>query len=220
MDLRLTPRQSKCHAKRPSSRADASKANLVRSREMTNDPKTLITEGQQARKEGRLLDAKAAFTQAVQLSRDHAAESPRKEAPPLAQALSCLARVERTLREISASLRHYQEAAKLYRERNQPLMLAHTIRHVADILRENGDLTPAAASDYEEALRIYRDHPETEPLDLANTLRGYALFKSATGHPQAAIAFWQEARNLYADVNVQAGVDEAEKQIAALSARE
>ncbi len=199
------------------------------SSEVQSGAQTLIGRGQQARRDGRLSEAKAAFTQAVFEIRD-SGDSPASESDKeLGQALSCLARVERMLGEIPASLQHYQEAAAVYRSAKpgsgQSLKLAHTVRHIADLLRVNGDPAPAATN-YDEALLIYRDHPETEPLDLANTLRGYALLKGGGGHPEAAIAYFCEARTLYERAAAQTGLDmqpaydEMDREIARLTSRE
>ena len=96
-----------------------------------------------------------------------------------------------------------------------PLRLAHTVRHVGDILREDKQLEPAGPC-YREALEIYRAHEDTPPLDLANAIRGYALLKAETGERQDAIALWQEAGELYAQVHVEAGVAESERRVALL----
>jgi tetratricopeptide (TPR) repeat protein len=69
---------------------------------------------------------------------------------------------------------------------------------------------------YNEALEIYRSHVQTPPLDLANALRGFALLQANLGKTEEAKQLWQEARDLYADQDVQAGVDEADRQIAHL----
>ena len=193
---------------------------------LQDGPKTLIAQGYEARRAGNSQEAKAVFTRAVNLSRA-VVESDPKASPQLAEALTSLGQVERDLGEISAALQHYQEAAELYRslpsDAAQPLAVAHTVRHVADIMRVNGDLVPAAAGFYDEALLIYRDHPETSPLDLANTLRGYALLKASSGHSQAAIAFFEEARILYIEAAEKTGLDlqpafeEVDRQIAQLS---
>jgi tetratricopeptide (TPR) repeat protein len=114
------------------------------------------------------------------------------------------------------ALKHYSEAAGIYREQNNPLRLAHTIRHVGDIYQQTKQ-SQLAGPFYAEALEIYRRHPETSPLDLANTLRGYALQQEATGNAAQAKLFWQEAGELYAAVNVQAGVSESERRIAFLT---
>jgi len=111
----------------------------------------------------------------------------------------------------------YQEAVSLHRRLDRPLVLAHTIRHVADILRNQAQLD-LASSNYAEALAIYRAHAETPPLDLANALRGYALLKASNGEQEGAAKLWQEAGVLYAAAGVEAGVAESEAQVARLIA--
>jgi tetratricopeptide (TPR) repeat protein len=97
-------------------------------------------------------------------------------------------------------------------------MLAHAVRHVADILREQGQPAKAAPF-YEEALEIYRNHEEAGPLDLANAIRGYALLKADLGDPDEATFLWHEAMALYAEAGMQAGVTECQSQIAFLMGR-
>ena len=167
-------------------------------------------QGHQARRERRMDDAKRIFAEAVNAARLS------KDRPWLAQAYTELGRTERDLHETDAALRHYEEAAAVYRRLDEPLRLAHTVRHVGDILREDGKLEPAGPC-YREALEIYRAHPETPPLDLANAIRGYALLEDDVGRQDQALTLWREARELYASVNVQAGVDEGDRQIARLS---
>jgi hypothetical protein len=67
-------------------------------------------------------------------------------------------------------------------------------------------------------LRIYRDHPETPPLDLANALRGWALLKESMGEIKPAREQWQEAGKLYADVHVEVGVAESKRRVELLKA--
>jgi tetratricopeptide (TPR) repeat protein len=74
-----------------------------------------------------------------------------------------------------------------------------------------------AAPHYNEALEIYRSHARTPPLDLANAIRGFALLKGNTGDTEEAKQLWQEARDLYAQVGVEAGVAGADAQIARLT---
>ncbi len=177
---------------------------------MSGRAETLLMQGHQARREHRFDDAKRIFTEAVEAARLS------KDKPWLAQAYTELGRTERDLRETGAALLHYEEAAAVYRKLDDPLRLAHTVRHVADILRGSGQFEPAGPH-YREALEIYRAHPETPPLDLANALRGHALLQEEIGEKQEAVALWREARELYAAVNVQAGVDEGDRRIERLS---
>ena len=178
---------------------------------MSNAPEALIEEGYKARRAGRPEEARQLFREAVELCR--AAGNPE----PLSRALKGLGQMERDLKNNLEALRHYREAAEIDRGLPDPLRFAHTIRHVADILRNERDFDPARVC-YEEALSVYRTHKEAPDLDLANAIRGFAVLKTATGEREEAIALWREAGNLYRAVNVQPGVAESEQQIEMLSA--
>ena len=189
---------------------------------METTVESLLNQGYQARREHRLADAKAIYTEAVHQCRSS------NDQPHLAQSLTRLGGIERDLGDLDASLQQYQQAVSLYRALNEPLALAHTIRHVGDILRESGQPAPALPC-YEEALHIYRNHPETDTLDLANTLRGYALLNSDLGQISEAIESWREAGALYDQAwqepnspwkqsDMVPGINESQRQIALLSA--
>ena len=178
---------------------------------MPHSPEELIRLGFEARRETRLHEARRIFSESVGLCRQ------LDDRPLLASSLAGFGQIERDLENLNAAIEHYREAVDLYRSAALPLPLAHTIRHLADILRGNGSFEPARPL-YEEALTIYRKHPETAPLDLANAIRGFALLRGATGHKEQAKALWQEARTLYESVNVLPGVEESDAQIARLAA--
>ena len=108
----------------------------------------------------------------------------------------------------------YTAAANLLRDSNEPQRLAHTIRHIADI-QWKANLFEESRANYAGALAIYRGNPETGRLDLANTLRGYALLSESIRDIASAREMWTEARHLYSAVDVQAGVDEANRRLAA-----
>ena len=180
---------------------------------MSSSLEELIASGYKARKGHRPEQAKEVFSEAVRLS--------RKTAAPLllASSLTGLGQIERDLDHNDAAVQHYREAVGILKgEPPDRLRFAHTIRHLADILREDGSPEEAAAC-YEEALKAYREHKETPPLDLANALRGFALLKGGIGENEQANSLWREARSLYESVNVQAGVEESERQIARLKAK-
>ena len=166
----------------------------------------LIAEGYEARRQRRFPDALSAFNQAVELSRDTSNQS------LLAKAFTGLGQIERDLNNNQPSLRHYTNAVEIYRDRNDVLRLAHTLRHVGDILRHEGRLAEAGQN-YIEALDIYRKHDGTPPLDLANTLRGFALLKTDLNEVAASERLWQEARMLYQSLGIQAGMDESDTQL-------
>jgi tetratricopeptide (TPR) repeat protein len=174
---------------------------------MKTSTEELIAEGYAARRMGQPGNALTAFTEAV-IAAD-ADPSGR------AQALTGVGQIERDLGNLEAAAKHYQSAVDLLRGLNEPLRLAHTIRHVGDILHDQGHLD-AAVPCYEEALAVYRSHDATAPLDLGNTLRGYALVEQGRGNNAAASKLWQEARDLYQFVGVDAGIREADRRLAAL----
>jgi tetratricopeptide (TPR) repeat protein len=182
---------------------------------------SLLVQGDAARCERRLAEAKGCFSEAVSLAQASA------DAALLVQSLKRLGGIERDLGEIDRSLGHYRQAVELSRRIGDPLLRAHTVRHVGDILRESSQLEPALPC-YEEALAIYRENTQTNLLDLANTLRGFALLDAAQDRNDAAIAKWREAGELYdrvwrlpdspyAEADLAPGVAESKRQIALLS---
>jgi tetratricopeptide (TPR) repeat protein len=95
------------------------------------------------------------------------------------------------------------------------LRLAHTIRHLGDVHSETGR-AELAEQCYDEALRMYRGHPESPPLDVANAVRSLAALKTSTGDIEAARQLWTEARDLYDAAGVDEGVRAASARLAAL----
>ncbi|KAA6464648.1 tetratricopeptide repeat protein [Acidobacteria bacterium AB60] len=112
---------------------------------------------------------------------------------------------------LSDARRLYAEAAALYRPDDQ-LAYAHTIRHIADMFLEESRHADAQPL-YEEALELYRGSLNTKLIDLANTVRPYALLQSQLGNREVARELWQEARILYAALRIEAGVRECEEHL-------
>jgi tetratricopeptide (TPR) repeat protein len=177
---------------------------------MSDDLQRLLEEGQCARQENRLAEARGAYAEAVELGR--LGDNPGL----LVQALKRLGGIERDLGAKDAALTHYREAAALQRGLHDALGLAHTLRHVGDVLREAGQLD-AALPCYAEALAIYNAQADADALDLANALRGYALLRGALGERAEAAALWREAGTLYKQANIAAGVEESERQLKLLA---
>jgi hypothetical protein len=76
--------------------------------------------------------------------------------------------------------------------------------------------TGSAEPCYIEALSIYRLHQEARPLDVANALRGFAILKESVGARDESGRLWQEAHDLYVQVDVPAGVAESAARLAGL----
>jgi tetratricopeptide (TPR) repeat protein len=109
----------------------------------------------------------------------------------------------------------YTLAVAFVRIRNDPLVLAHRVRHLGDAYRRLGRATLAEPC-YVEALSIYRQHKQANPLDLANAVRGFAVLKQEMGAVTEARRLWQEAHDLYVTAAVPAGVAESAARLAAL----
>jgi hypothetical protein len=110
--------------------------------------------------------------------------------------------------------RTYLAAAARARSEDQPLALAHALRHLSDHARRRGS-SDEAVSAAAEAVAIYRSEGGSRPLDLANALRLQALALAEAGLRNQALPLWREARDLYVSLSVSAGVEEAEARLAA-----
>jgi tetratricopeptide (TPR) repeat protein len=170
------------------------------------EPEDLIAEGYAARREGRSREAADAFAQAMRLAEQAGRQM------MLAQAMTGAGQIARDMGDKESARTLYESAVAILRKGEDPLRLAHTIRHVGDILRAQGRAAESVTH-YEEALQIYRSHPATHPLDLANTVAGFARAAGDIGNTEVATSFWQEARSLYASLGVTAGVQEADRRL-------
>lgn len=123
------------------------------------------------------------------------------------------ARNVRTAGDAAGAERLYRLGAELARAEDDTILRAHALRHISDLARECGDFT-LALSQAEEAVALYRTAADARPLDLANALRLTALALEGLNSPHAAVPAWQEARRLYVQLGVQAGVDECDRHLA------
>ena len=135
------------------------------------------------------------------------------DAVETAKALRRRGEDERHLPDGDGGRGSYEQAVAILREADEPLLLAHTIRHLGDLHRHAQRLE-LAASCYDEALALYHGHPDAPPLDVANALRSMALLKEVTGDTAGALALWQQAHNIYVALHVKAGVAEARARLA------
>ena len=70
----------------------------------------------------------------------------------------------------------YEESVALLRQLEEPLLLAHTVRHLGDVYHEQGR-SDLAENGYLLALSLYRKHQDRSPLDLANAIRSLAVLR-------------------------------------------
>ena len=125
-----------------------------------------------------------------------------------AGALRTLGELERrTPLTRAAALKHYEESVALFREVDDPLTLAHTIRHLG-LVHEDAGRLPEAEKYYDEALAIYRKH-DGDTLNYANAVRYPAAIKDRLGKRDESAVLWEEAYGRYEGVGVAAGSAEA-----------
>lgn len=173
---------------------------------MSDAVESLLRQADRARRESRLLDARRELVEAVALCRH--AGTPRV----LRQALTALGKIERALGHGDAALGFYEEAVAICRAEGDALAMAHALRHLGDI-HQDAERLEQAEPCYVEALAIYRGHEQTPPLDLANALRPLAILKDQKGEVAEALRLWEEARDLYAAVEVREGVEECSSRL-------
>lgn len=94
--------------------------------------------------------------------------------------------------------------------------IAHSSRHVGDLLRELGRLDESEGL-YRSALALYRREPGTTKGDLANCLRSYGLLLEAMEKTNRAMVAYLEARDLYDDIGLSDGVVELTGRLDTLS---
>lgn len=119
---------------------------------------------------------------------------------------------------LASARSRYAEAANIYRDQNDLLAYAHTIRHLADIYQQESNSEKAKPL-YEEAIGLYRSNLNTKILDLANALRSYALLTEAQRSPELARKLWDEAKQLYSSIRVEPGVSECDEHLRRLQQR-
>ncbi len=171
-----------------------------------SDAQRLIGAAWQARREDRHEDAERDLLRAVESARQ--ADS----RPELIHALKALAHVVRDVGEDERARPLYEEAVALCREEQDPLLLAHTVRHLGDLHRGAGNLVEAERC-YSEALSLYRAAPAPPPLDFANAIRPAALLKEAEGDLATAKTLWLEALRLYEAVGLSQAVEECTRRL-------
>jgi ankyrin repeat protein len=147
-------------------------------------------------------EARTLFAEAAKKSR---ASGAKRE---LVDAMKGIAQIDRDLGRRPEALPFYEEAVAVCREIADPLLLAHTLRHLGDLRHEDGrdDLAEPL---YDEALALYRTS-DASPLDLANAIRSLALVRNTD-------ALWEEAFHLYVATNVTPGVVETALRLAKLA---
>ena len=125
----------------------------------------LMEQAAQARREGRLADAKRGWTEAVSLCRHTGSRH------DLITTLKGLGQIERELQNGDAALALYEEAVTLSVVAGEPLLLAHTIRHLGDI-HLDAERLELAERCYDEAVARTVKMPSKRRLSISRTRFG------------------------------------------------
>ena len=88
-----------------------------------------------------------------------------------------------------ANVLKYKLAVAKARRVDDPLRLAHAVRHLGDAYHYAKQPTQAEPC-YVEALSIYRGHAHPRPLDLANAIRSFAVLKDENGEAEESQRLW------------------------------
>jgi tetratricopeptide (TPR) repeat protein len=177
-----------------------------------------LESGETARREQRLTDSKADFAAAAAWYEAHGPVQMQ------VHSLTRQAQIERDLGSYDAAIEFQQKALQLQREIGRE-GLPHVVRHLADILDDAGRHQEASPY-YAEMESLYRNSPETPPLEMANAVRSLAVHSERVGDKERARQLWLEARELYSKLDQlfldltgdrrNPGVEEAEKRLALL----
>lgn len=165
--------------------------------------KSLLKQAAQARGSGQSAEAERLYKEA-------AAEAKAKDDTVRAEALMGVAQARRDAGDRTGASINYAEAITLLRAANDTPLLAHALRHAADVRSQLREYASAGAY-IQEAVRLYRAFDAAVPLDLANALRVQALNDERQAH-----ASWKEAEALYAAEGIDAGVGESKAHLDAL----
>ena len=106
----------------------------------------------------------------------------------------------------------FEDSVAVAREADDPLRLAHAVRHLGQVNQRMGRLDSAGRC-YEEALDLYDRDGTAHPLDHANALRPMALLREELGDFEGAQLLWRRAAKLYRAAGVEEGVRECETHL-------
>ncbi|TQV70922.1 tetratricopeptide repeat protein [Aliikangiella marina] len=157
------------------------------------------------RREGDYQTAGTLVDQAIQLSSED-------DYANRGRAFHILAQFEADQNEFKNALNYYQQSQAFYEKTELQDKVAHSIRHVADTFYSLNEIEKARAQ-YESAIKMYNTQADTNDVDIANTLKGYALVLEKQNENEAAKKKWSTILSIYEKYNIQSGINEAKGKI-------
>ena len=110
----------------------------------------------------------------------------------------------------------FGKSVEVAREADDPLRLAHAVRHLGQVNHRLGRLE-SAGSCYEEALDLYDQAGTVHPVEHANALRPMAALREELGDVEEARLLWRRAAELFRSAGIEEGVRECEAHLSGLS---
>lgn len=114
--------------------------------------------------------------------------------------------------DFDKALAFCQKALSFYKQSGDNNRIAHSTRHLADLLMEMGQEQDAEIH-YKRAIDFYTSTDNNSSLDLANCLRGYALCLESLNKEIEAKQHWETVAELYGRLNLTEGVTEANQHL-------
>lgn len=125
----------------------------------------------------------------------------------LVTALAGMAQLHRDASDFASALPLYEEAVTHAQQLRNPVVLARALRHLGEVHLELRQFE-RAQQHLRDAIDLYRQGPDTPPLELANALRPLAICLERQGAAAESRASYIEARDLYASLAIEPGVAE------------
>lgn len=175
---------------------------------MNTDIVNLLQQAKEHRNDANYVTAQDLLIQAYNLCEPNNFNS-------LGKVYAFLGQLEQDHKAYNKALLMYNKALHAFQKSNDEEKIAYTVRHIADLHQELGQ-HQIAEENYQKALSTYRAYVNAPSLDLANTLRGFALLQEGVGNKPAAKEAWVEARTIYLNMDIQAGVEECDGHLVAL----
>jgi tetratricopeptide (TPR) repeat protein len=170
----------------------------------------LLSQAAEARRRGELDQSRTHLNAALEAAGDD----------PLARGIVLreLGELARNRQAPTEAVSFYQRAVALLRQAEaDKFLLAHTIRHLGDVYMDAGQ-TELAEPALREAVALYHSEPGAGELDVANALRSLAVWSETDGAPEEARSLWLDVRSRYAELGIDAGVEESTRRLARLDA--
>ena len=174
---------------------------------MKEEVKSIFNQAWQHRNDGNYKSSRELLNQVLALD--------SSDPNVVAQVYAYQGQIERDLESPKKALLLYSKALKEYQSSGNKNGIAYAERHIADIAMEL-NIHEQAEESFKRALTIYREDESGNAMNIANTVRGYALLQEKTHQYHKSRSLWEEAREIYNRFNIQEGVGECDHHLSNL----